>query len=111
MLDRLDSDPGFLICDCFSDESTFHVSGLPNRHNLRIWGSKNLHDICKLERDSPELNIWCGIMRDKIIGPFFFPEKLITVQIYLDVLTEYVLPQLAQYQPQFIFQQDSAPPY
>ena len=27
MLDRLDSDPGFLKRVCFSDESTFHVSG------------------------------------------------------------------------------------
>ena len=36
MLDRLDSDPGFLKCVCFSHESTFHVSKLLNRHNLRI---------------------------------------------------------------------------
>ena len=50
-------------------------------------------------------------MHDKIIGPFFFAEKSITAQIYLDVLTEYVSPQLEQYQPQVIFQQDDAPPY
>ena len=36
MLDRLDSDTGFLKRVCFSDESTFHVSGLLNKHNLRI---------------------------------------------------------------------------
>ena len=35
MLDRLESDSGFLKRVCFSDESTFHVSGLLNRHNLR----------------------------------------------------------------------------
>ena len=33
MLHRLDSDPGFLKRVCLSDESTFHVSGLINRHN------------------------------------------------------------------------------
>ena len=109
MLDRLDPDPGFLKCVCFSDESTFHVSGLLNRHNLRIWGSENPYDTCVLERDSFKLNVWCGIMHDKIIGPFFFAEKSITAQIYLDVLTEYVSPQLKQYQPQVIFQQDGAP--
>ena len=38
MLNRLDSDPGFLKRVCFRDESTSHVSGLVNRHNLRIWG-------------------------------------------------------------------------
>ena len=50
-------------------------------------------------------------MHDKIIGPFFFAEKSITAQIYLDLLTEYVSPQFEQYQPLVIFQQDGAPPY
>ena len=111
MLNRLDSDPGFLKRVCFSDKSTFHVSRLLNRHNLRIRGLENPHDTCELERDSPEQNVWCGIMHDKIIGPFFFAEKSITAQIYLEALTEYVSPQLEQYQPQVIFQQDGAPPH
>ena len=83
MLDRLDSDPGFLKRVCFGDESTFHVSELINRHNSRIWGSQNPHETYELERDSSKLNVWCGIMDDKIIGPFFFAEKSITAQIYL----------------------------
>ena len=111
MLDRLDSDPRFSKRVCFSDESTFHVSGLMNRHNSRIWGSQNPHETYELERDSPKLNVWCGIRHDKIIVPFFFAEKSITAQIHLDLLTEYVSPQLEQYQPQVIFQQDGAPPY
>ena len=78
MLDRLDSDPRFLKRVCFSNESTFHVSGLLNRQNLRIWGLENPHDTCELEQDSPKLNVWCGIMHDKFIGPFFFAEKSIT---------------------------------
>ena len=92
MLDRLDSDPGFFKCICFSDESTFHISESLNRYNLKIWGSENSHDTCELKRDSPKLNVWCGITHDKIIGYFFFAEKSITAQIYLDVLTEYVSP-------------------
>ena len=111
MLDRLNSDPGFLKQVCFSDKSTFHVSRLLNRNKLKIWGSKNLHDTCKLEQDSPKLNVWFGIMHDKIIDLFFFAEKSITAQIYLDILTEYISPQLKQYQPQVIFQQDGAPPH
>ena len=78
MLDRLDSDPAFLKRVHLSDESTFHVSGLINRHNSRIWGSQNPHETYELERDSPKLNVWCRIMHDKIIGPFFFAEKSIT---------------------------------
>ena len=50
-------------------------------------------------------------MHDKTIGPFFFAEKSITDQIYLDVLTEYVSLEFEQYQPQVIFQQDGAPPH
>ena len=50
-------------------------------------------------------------MHDKIIGPFFFAEKSITAQIYLDLLTEYVSPQLEQYQPLVIFQQHGASPH
>ena len=111
MLDRLDLDPGFLKHVCFSDKSMFHVSGLLNRHYVRIWGLENLHDTRELERNSPKLNVWCGIMHDKIIGPFFFAEKSITAQIYLNVLTEYVSLQLEQYQPQVIFQRGSAPPH
>ena len=96
MLRRLDSDPGFLKRVCFSDESTFHVSGLINRHNSRIWGSQNPHETYELERNFPKPIVWCGIMHDKIIGPFFFAEKLITAQIYLDLLTEYVSLQFEQ---------------
>ena len=94
MLHRLDSDPGFLKRVCFSDESKFHVSGLINRQNSRTWGSQNPHETYELKRDSLKLNVWCGIMHDKIIGPFSFAEKSITAQIYLDLLTEYVSPQL-----------------
>ena len=68
----LDSDPRFLKHVCFSDKSTFHISGLLNRYNLRIWGLENPHDTCELERDSPKLNVWCGIMHNKVIGLFFF---------------------------------------
>ena len=71
MLDSLDSDPRFLKRVCFSDESIFHVSRLLNGHNLKIWGSENPHETFEFERDSPKLNVWCGIMHDKIIGPFF----------------------------------------
>ena len=81
MLDRLDSDPQFLKRVCFCDESKFHVSGLLNRHNLKIWGSENPHDTRGLEWDFLKPNVWCGIMHDKIIGPFFFDEKSIRAQI------------------------------
>lgn len=64
----------------------------------------------ELHRDSPKVNVWCGIMCNQIIGPLlFFHEASITANVYLDLLTEYVAPQLHDLQPDIIFQQDGAP--
>ena len=111
MLQRISEDEAFLKRVCFSDEATFHVSGKLNKHNVRIWGSENPHASRELQRDSPKVNVWCGIMCNRIIGPFFFNEASITADIYLDLLTEYVAPQLIDFQPTIIFQQDGAPPH
>ena len=94
---------------CFSDEATFHVSGKVNKHNIRIWGSQNPCEV--FERDSPKINIWCGLMHNQIIGPFIFAESTITANIYLDMLKHYVVPQLEEFQPRVVFQQDGAPPH
>ena len=64
---------------------------------------------CGIERNSPKVNVWCGIMCDRIIGGFFFYEKSITTTVYLDLLTEYVAPQLNDLLPTIIFQQDGSP--
>lgn len=99
VLDRLDTDEGSLTSVCFIDEATFHVSGELNRHNVIIWGSENPRETRKLTRDSPKVNVWCGLVH-KVFGPFFFTEKTITTNIYLDLLQEYVVPQLeAHYFP------------
>ena len=44
-----------------------------------------------------------------VIGPFFFHERTITADVYLDLLTEYVALQLIDSQSTIIFQQDGAP--
>ena len=89
----------------------FHISGKLSKHNVRIWGSENPHATRELQRDSPKVNVWCGIIGNRIIGPFFFHEVSITADVYLDLLTEYVAPQLIAFQPTIIFQQDGAPPH
>ena len=62
MLQRISEDKAFLKRVCFSDEATFHVSEKLNKHNVRIWGSENPHASRELQRDSPKVNVWCGIM-------------------------------------------------
>ena len=61
MLQRISEDEEFFKQICFSDEATFHVSGKQNTHNVRIWGSEHPHEIRELQRDSPKVNVWCGI--------------------------------------------------
>ena len=81
ILQRIDDDNGYLNSVCFSDEATFHVSGKVNKHNIRIWGSQNPCEVLERERDSPKINVWCGLMHNQIIGPFIFAESTITANI------------------------------
>jgi hypothetical protein len=111
MLDRIDNDNGFLDRVIFSDESTFHVCGIINRHNGRIWGSESLHAVREYERDSPKLNVPCAVSRHEVIGPFFFQEKTLNGTNYLDMRELFAVPQMAHIQPNVFFQQDGAPPH
>lgn len=75
MLARINDNPTFLQNVLFSDEATFHLSGIINRHNCRIWGSRNPHVSVMHERDTPKVNVWLGLMHNAIIEPFFFVEQ------------------------------------
>lgn len=113
MLDRISENESFLDDIIFTDEATFHVSGCVNRHNSRIWGFENPHVIVEKQRDSPKVNVWCGVMKNRVIGPFFFAEKTINGVVYLDMLINYCFPQLDELENihQLHFQQDGAPPH
>jgi hypothetical protein len=103
MLEGNNASANFLHQVCFLDKTMFHVSGVVNRYNCRIWGSQNPHVTCELERGSPKVNVWDDLMNDKLIGPFLFLEKTVTRCPYLDIPDLYALPQLP---PQTILQQD-----
>ncbi|GBM38955.1 hypothetical protein AVEN_271064-1 [Araneus ventricosus] len=111
ILNRIDLENDYLNRVCFSGESTFHVSGMVNRHNVRIWSKENPHVSAQLQRDSPKVNVWCDLMHNKVIEPFFFTEKNITANVYLDLLQLFITPQLEEFQPCITFQQDGAPPH
>jgi hypothetical protein len=46
-----------------------------------------------------------------VFGPFFFAETSVTKCTCLDMLSEWLLPQLEEGVPDFILQQDGAPPH
>ncbi|CAF4418934.1 unnamed protein product, partial [Rotaria sp. Silwood2] len=43
----------------FSDEATFHISGMVNKHNCRIWSQSNPHATVEVEMNSLKLTVWC----------------------------------------------------
>jgi hypothetical protein len=62
--------------------------------NIQKWGSQQQRSIMEHVRDSPRMNEWCGVMRNIIIGPFFFVEKTVTGGSQLGILQLYAFPQL-----------------
>ncbi|PNF26044.1 hypothetical protein B7P43_G06350 [Cryptotermes secundus] len=91
---------GFADTLIFSDGATFHLCGKLNRHSVRIWGTR------QHVRDSPEANVFCAISKKNVYGPIFFAEPTVTVMIYLDMLEDWLMPQLNEDTNDYLFQQD-----
>lgn len=115
ILQRVEADADFLMDILFSDESRFHNNGTVNRHNFHYWSVEIPHWI-RGARFQVQwgVNVWCGIIGDKIIGPYFFEGNL-TGRRYLEFLRE-DLPLLLEDVPlmtrlRMWFQQDGAPPH
>ena len=93
----------------------FYVNGCVNRHNCRIWGTQQPNEIHEYVRGSPKVNVWCGLLYDRVIGPFFLSESTITGVVYLDLFEQYVFPQIGTFKQEtvsrVIFMQDRAPPH
>jgi hypothetical protein len=64
--------------------------------------------VIEYERDTPKLNVWFGLHKHGVIGPFFSMESTVTGHSYLDMLENFAIPQIP---PSFIFQQDGALPH
>lgn len=103
---------------CWSDESTFHISGYVNRHNCRYWSTENPHVFREEHTQYPlKRNVWAGILKNEIIGPFFIEGNL-NAEKYLQLSIDEIVPAMrvsAQNQNipwnQVHFQQDGAPPH
>ncbi|GBM03659.1 hypothetical protein AVEN_134893-1 [Araneus ventricosus] len=64
---------------------------------------------------SPKVNVWCGLLYDRVVGPFFFTETSITSNIYQDLLEIYVFPQIDDLEDVtgniIVFMQDGSTPH
>ncbi|KZC08660.1 hypothetical protein WN55_11277 [Dufourea novaeangliae] len=99
----------------FSDEATFMNSGHVNKHNLHYWAVENPYWMRSVPfQHQWSLNVWCGIIEDFVIGPYFFNET-VKSESYCDLLKNH-LPALLEHVPLHIrremwFQQDGASPH
>ena len=77
----------------FTDEAEFTNHGQLNKHNMHYWASKNPYWLRAVEHQRQwTVNVWCGILGDNIIGPYFIDGTL-NGHKYAEFLTE-VLPVL-----------------
>lgn len=121
MIELTDNNARFVQKICFSDEATFCLNGQVNRQNYRYWAQENPHWYIENHTQYNEkVNVWAGIVENRIIGPFFFDESL-TGERYLNFLQNDLIPALATLFPDdndpdlpsltLWFQQDGAPPH
>jgi hypothetical protein len=76
----------------FSEESTFHISAKMNKENVRIWGTENSRATLQRMWDSPMCSVLCPVK--KCTTPFFSKNKTVTGASYLDMLINWLMPQL-----------------
>lgn len=86
--DKLQHNNNFFLTVLFSDESSFSNYGEVNRHNMHYWAVENPHWLREVEHQRRwSVNVWCGILADRIIGPYFFDDHL-TGRMYTQFLVE-----------------------
>ncbi|KAG5892168.1 hypothetical protein JTB14_026406 [Gonioctena quinquepunctata] len=121
MQDLCNRNPRFIKQIMFSDEATFCLNGSVNRQNCRYWSRDNPHWMMDGHTQYPQkVNVWAGIINDRIIGPYFFEGNLTGVR-YLEFLRNELIPSLADIFPNannpnspnesIWLQQDGAPPH
>lgn len=99
----------------WSDEATFTRIGLFNVHNEHWWSARGRNPHVT-RRDAFQVrfsvNVWAGIINDKVIGPIFINDRL-TGPRYLELLKnevrELLLDVPESYLAGMYFQQDGAP--
>lgn len=80
MLDADVQDPNFLRNILWTDESKFEKDGITNYHNAHYWSIKEQKNPNKKRVKGSQrrfsVNVWMGIISNKLIGPYFLPDNL-----------------------------------
>lgn len=77
LLNMVEEYPQFLSRILWTDEATFNSAGGVNLHNMHYWSENNPHWMQQVAHQNRwSVNVWCGIVEGKIIGPFIFNGNL-----------------------------------
>jgi len=105
--------PELLSIILFTDEASFTRDGINNSRNMHTWSHENPHEtrVTNFQRRF-SVNVWCGVLGNRLIGPFVFHSNL-TGNTYETFLRN-ELPGLLEDVPlmvssQMYFQHDGAP--
>lgn len=88
MIQNLNADTDYLTKILWTDESSFSTAGVFNRKNRRSWERKdNRKRLVKQIKKSGRktVSVWCGIFRNKIVGPIFY-DYILTGVTYQEIL-------------------------
>ena len=84
------NDNNFLFNVCFSDECTFFLNGVVNRHNCRYWADDNPRVFHEVHTQNPQkLNVWAGIFGNSVLGQFNDIEKNFNAQVTEQLSSNY----------------------
>jgi hypothetical protein len=77
LLLNIEADEHFLMNILWSDESQFTRDGVVNTHNAHYWSVENPHWLRETHHQvNWRVNVWCGILGNRLIGPIFYPGTL-----------------------------------
>lgn len=66
------ADSKFLGRIGFSDESVFHVLGISNTQNVRIWGTEDPQAAQRYKMRCENITVWCKIHSQGVLDPYYF---------------------------------------
>lgn len=113
LLRNVEQDEHFAQKILWTDESCFTNCGVFNRNNHHHWSTEN-PDLVRETRNQTRfrVNVWCGMINDILLGPYFF-EGTLTAARYVEFLQN-EFEEMLNGMPlivrrNMIFQQDGAP--
>lgn len=87
---KLEEDREFFRFVCFGDECSVSNEGITNRQNTRHWAPQNPNWTIDVPHQYQwKINLWGGIVGDRVIGPYFIEGNL-NSEKYLTLLEDHL---------------------